>query len=126
LPLKQRAKRKPRWRLSGRAEADIVHILTISEQRWGIEGMARYSATLVAAMRQVAADPEGFATRDRSELMSGIRSFGIRHVRVPTKSKVKKPVHVLYYRAVEPGLIEIVRVLHEHMEPSRHLSENDD
>jgi plasmid stabilization system protein ParE len=30
---------------------------------------------------------------------------------------------VLYYRVVTPDLIEIVRVLHERMEPSRHLSE---
>jgi toxin ParE1/3/4 len=30
-------------------------------------------------------------------------------------------VHVLYYRVLAPGLIEIVRVLHERMEPSRHL-----
>jgi plasmid stabilization system protein ParE len=33
---------------------------------------------------------------------------------------------VLYYRAVAPGLIEIVRVLHERMEPSRQLSEISD
>jgi plasmid stabilization system protein ParE len=32
-------------------------------------------------------------------------------------------VHVLYYRAVAPGLIEIVRVLHERMEPRWHLRE---
>jgi len=34
---------------------------------------------------------------------------------------VKKPVHVLYYRAIQSGVIEIVRVLHERMEPSRHF-----
>jgi plasmid stabilization system protein ParE len=28
---------------------------------------------------------------------------------------------VLYYRVLVPGLIEIVRVLHERMEPSRHV-----
>ena len=32
-----------------------------------------------------------------------------------------RPVHILYYRIIQPGLIEIVRVLHERMEPSRHL-----
>ncbi len=30
-------------------------------------------------------------------------------------------VHVLFYRVVRPGLAEIVRVLHERMEPSRHF-----
>ena len=32
-----------------------------------------------------------------------------------------RPVHVLYCRAVAPGLVEIVRVLHERMEPGRHV-----
>jgi len=31
------------------------------------------------------------------------------------------PVHMLYYRVIQPGLVEIVRVLHERMEPSRHF-----
>ena len=30
---------------------------------------------------------------------------------------------MLYYRVAEEGVIEIVRVLHERMEPSRHLDE---
>jgi toxin ParE1/3/4 len=34
---------------------------------------------------------------------------------------VTGPVHVLYYRVVRPNLVEIVRVLHVRMEPSRHL-----
>jgi toxin ParE1/3/4 len=37
---------------------------------------------------------------------------------------VKQPVHVMSYRAVRPGVIEIVRILHERMEPSRHLDRN--
>jgi toxin ParE1/3/4 len=36
-------------------------------------------------------------------------------------AKVRKPVHVLFYRVHESGLVEIVRVLHERMEPSRHI-----
>jgi toxin ParE1/3/4 len=34
---------------------------------------------------------------------------------------VRRPAHVLYYRALTPDLIEIVRVLHERMDPSRHM-----
>lgn len=32
-------------------------------------------------------------------------------------------MHVLYYRVAAKGMIEIVRVLHERMEPNRHLDE---
>jgi hypothetical protein len=33
-------------------------------------------------------------------------------------------MRILYYRAVAPELIEIVRVLHECMDPGRHLRES--
>ena len=32
-------------------------------------------------------------------------------------------MHVLYFRAVAPDLIEIIRVLHERMEPARQIGE---
>ena len=110
-----------RFRLSRLAEADLAHILATSAERWGTQGRRRYAAIIAAAMRRVAADPEGPATRDRAELSPGIRSFHLRHARGDDpEAKVRRPAHVLYYRAVAPGLIEIVRVLHERMEPSRH------
>jgi toxin ParE1/3/4 len=88
--------------------------------RWGVEGRRRYAAILAAAMRKVAADPDGPATRDRPELAPGIRSFNIRYARVDDpKEKVRRPV---YYRVIKPGLIEIVRVLHERMDPRRRLT----
>ena len=61
---------------------------------------------------------------DRSELFDGIRSFHIRHSRNESReAPVGDPVHVIFYRALEPGLVEIIRVLHERMEPSRHVDE---
>jgi toxin ParE1/3/4 len=112
-----------RFRLSHPAQADLANLLSTSAERWGAEAKRRYSAILAAAMRRVAADPQGRGTRDRADLLPGIRSFHIRHAGGDNpETKVKRPVHILYYRVVRPGLIEIVRVLHERMEPSRHLS----
>ena len=111
-----------RYRLSHLAEGDLAHILATSEERWGTEGRRRYAAILAAAMRRVAADPNGPAMRDRAELSPGIRSFHVRHARSDNpEAKVRRPVHVLYDRTVAPDLIEIVRVLHERMEPSCHV-----
>ena len=113
-----------RFRLSRLARADLARILATSAERWGAEGRRRYAALIAVAMRQVANDPEGRATRGRDDLLRGVRSFHVRHARADDlKPKVKKPVHILYYRAVAPGLVEIVRVLHEHMEPSRLVGE---
>lgn len=74
-------------------------------------------------MRRVARDPKAAMTRNRAELLRGLRSYHIRYAQAAADLNVKRPVHVLFYRAVRPGLIEIVRVLHERMEPSRHIED---
>jgi len=60
--------------------------------------------------------------RQRSDLLPGIRSFHIRDARsqgpVP---KIKRPVHIIYYRLIAPDIVEIVRVLHERMDPGHHM-----
>lgn len=78
-------------------------------------------------MRQAASEPQGRMTRDRGELLRGVRSLHLRHVRMADLAgRVKRPVHSLYYRAIAPDLIEILRVLHERMEPGLHLSETEE
>ena len=111
-----------RYRVSRQARGDLARILATSAQTWGEEGRRRYAALLAAAMRRAASDPEGRMTRDRSELLHGLRSLHLRYVRVDDPpDRVKRPVHCLYYRPIEPGLIEIIRVLHERMDPTLHL-----
>jgi toxin ParE1/3/4 len=116
-----------RFRLSLLARTDIAQILATSAEQWGLEGRRRYAAILAAGLRKVAAEPEGPTTRDRADLLDGVRSFHLRNARAPiAKAKVKRPAHVLYYRVVQTGLVEIARVLHERMEPSRHVSAEND
>src|SRR5438874_408989 len=103
-----------RFRLSRLAQADVAQILAASAERWGPEGRRRYAALLAAALRAVALDPEGRMSTARTELSRGLRSFHLRHARGPA-ARVGRPVHVLYYRAVQPAVVEIVRVLHERM-----------
>jgi toxin ParE1/3/4 len=111
-----------RFRLAQPAQNDLANILATSADRWGADGRHRYARLFAAAMRMVAANPDGPLTRTRDELSPGLRSFHLRHARGNApQANVKKPVHVLYYRATHPGIIEVVRVLHERMEPSRHF-----
>jgi toxin ParE1/3/4 len=112
------------FRLASPAQVDLVNILSTSAERWGAEGRQRYAAVLIAAMRQVAAEPEGPLTRKRPELRSDLRSFHVQSARRPAQAaKGRKPVHVLYYRIAAKGVIEIVRVLHERMDRRRHVEE---
>jgi len=111
-----------RYRLSGPAKADISSILRTGETQHGRDARIRYRGLLTAALQRIASDPQGRSTMDRSELFSGLRSLHIRHSRNESrKAPVGEPVHVIFYRDVEPGLVEIVRVLHDRMEPSRHV-----
>ncbi len=73
-------------------------------------------------MRTVAENPDTPLSQERNDLLRGTRSFHVRHARSPSRSPVRSPVHIIFYRVAEPGLIEILRVLHEHMEPDRHLA----
>jgi toxin ParE1/3/4 len=113
-----------RYRLTKSAKADIGSLLRTSAAVHGREARTRYEALLLAALRRVARDPEGLSTIARQDLRPGMRSFHIRHSRSDSsEAPVGDPVHVIFYRAVTPGLVEIVRVLHERMEPSRHVGE---
>ena len=111
-----------RYRLSGPAKADISSILRISETRHGRDARTRYRGLLTAAMRRIAADPQGRLTSDRSELLAGLRSLHIRHSRNESReAPVGEPAHVIFYRVAGPDVVEIVRILHDRMEPSRHI-----
>jgi toxin ParE1/3/4 len=90
----------------------------------GAEARVRCRALLTAAMRRIAADPQGRATVDHGDIFEGVRSFHISHSRGESReAAVGEPVYVIFYRVRDPGLIEIVRVLHERMEPGRHVNE---
>ena len=116
-----------RFRVARRAQTDLMIILGDSAEKWGAEASRRYGLVLMRAMRQVASDPEGRFTRPRPELRPGLRSFHVRHVRQNGRQPaVKRPVHVIYYRVAEPGLVEIARILHERMEPASQFETGSD
>jgi len=101
------------------AKADVAQILAASRERWGEEGRARYDRLLVAAMRMIARAPAGPMTRDHSAMSPGMRSLHLRHAR--RGLGVHSPVHVIYFQ-VTADLIEVIRVLHERMEPAGHIA----
>ena len=104
------------------ARADIANFLTVSAERWGGDARRRYAALLAAAFRLAASMPHRKLTRDRGNLLRGLCSLHLRHVNTEDLgSSVKSPVHVIYFRILDSELIEIVRVLHERMEPNRHV-----
>lgn len=107
-----------RIRISGPAGADIARALATSRERWGDDAHARYTTLLAEALKGLARKPSPPTSKARSELGDGVRSFHVRHVR--GSAGVKEPVHVVFYRVAGERL-EVVRVLHERMEPTLHV-----
>lgn len=112
-----------RYRLSEAAQSDILDILAWSQEQFGDGARTRYEVLIVAALRDVAAQPDRPGSIERPELGAAVRSWHLRLSRERARTEngvVRHPRHFLIYRP-EPGQVVIGRVLHDAMELARHL-----
>jgi toxin ParE1/3/4 len=110
-----------RYRLSAFAQADVIEILAWTQAQFGEAARLRYEALLVAALRDIATQPDRPGSIERPELGAGVRSWQLRLSRGRTdEGAVRRPRHFLIYRS-EPDLLVVGRVLHDAMELARHL-----
>ena len=94
-----------RFILSPLAQSDFDTIWATSEANWGIDQAEVYTRLLWRHIETIATHPAiGQAC---PEIRAG-------YYRYPAGQ------HVLFYRFVDGG-VDIVRVLHERMEPGRHI-----
>lgn len=112
-----------RYRLSEAAQGDGLGILAWTHERFGETARLRYESLIVAALRDVASQPDRPGSLARPELGAGVRSWHLRlsreHMK-PGVGIVHRPRHFLVYR-LQPGLVIVGRVLHDAMELARHL-----
>ena len=112
-----------RYRLSDSAQADVLDILAWTHEELGEAARLRYESLIVAALRDVATQPDRPGSIARPELGAGVRSWHLRlsrnHVAAGAEP-VRRPRHFLLYR-IEPALVVVGRVLHDAMELARHL-----
>ena len=112
-----------RYRLSDAAQADVIDILAWTQEQFGEAARLRYESLIVAALRDVATQPDRPGSIERQELGAGVGSWHLRlsRDRVGTGAgAVRRPRHFLIYRS-EPALLVVGRVLHDAMELARHL-----
>ena len=88
-----------------KAEQDLIDIWVYTYERWGEAQADRYLDELDAGLRTLRRFPEMGA--DYSHVRTGYRRYSINH-------------HRIFYRLTERS-IEIVRVLHESMDPEPYL-----
>ena len=96
-------------RFSSLARADLAEISTYTQNRWGKEQKAIYLGQVKNSLQTLLDLPRTGIERD--DIAVGLHSRA-------TGS------HIIYYRISEPGL-EVLRVLHQRMDPKRHLLQGD-
>jgi toxin ParE1/3/4 len=93
------------YTLTQGARRDLDSITAHSVREWGREQAVHYAQDLRSAIEMIAANP--LRGRSRDEIRKGYFS-------VPRGS------HIIFYRRTSDG-VEVVRILHQRMEPGRHL-----
>ncbi len=112
-----------RYRLSNVAQVDVLNILAWTHEQFGEAARLRYESLIVAALRDVATEPDRPGSTARPELGAGVRSW---HLQLSRKhgaagaEPVRRPRHFLIYR-FEPTVLVVGRVLHDAMELAQHL-----
>ncbi|MCD6675251.1 MAG: type II toxin-antitoxin system RelE/ParE family toxin [Burkholderiaceae bacterium] len=112
-----------RYRLSVAAQHDLIAILAWTHEHFGAAARKRYEKLIVTALRDVATQPDRPGNVVRAELGDGVRSWHLRLSRGrarPIAGIVRRPRHFLIYR-IEGDIVAVARVLHDAMEPARHL-----
>lgn len=98
----------PAFTLTNMAKADLKEIATFTQNRWGRKQRNLYLQMLDISFQQLAANP--LKGKDCSDIRIGYR-------------KLNSGSHVIFYRQALADTIEIVRILHGHMDIETRLSE---
>ncbi len=94
------------FQLRQAAVLDLVNIGVQGREEWGEPQMKRYLAKLHHAFETIGDWPK--IGRARDEISPGLRSLHEGH-------------HTIYYELDARGHADILRILHEHMDPDTHL-----
>ncbi len=94
------------YRFRPRARQDVEAIWEYTRDTWGHEQARRYLSRLHAVCEELTASPQIGKACD--EVFDGLRSF-------PAGK------HLVFYLVTDDG-IEVVRVLHQRMDPDVHLA----
>lgn len=93
------------YRLTPAAQRDLSEIWDFTEGRWDIRQAEKYITEIRAAIERIATDPERGRTCD--EIREGYRRYGIGS-------------HLVFYVETATS-VDIIRILHQRMDPTRHL-----
>lgn len=104
---------------TAKAVEDIESCLLWSAENFGIPAARRYRVLLEVALLAILEYPELRGSKLVEVFDGKVRTYHLRHSRkdAPVGGLiVKNPRHIIVYRTVGDGPIELLRVLHERMD----------
>jgi toxin ParE1/3/4 len=103
-----------RVRLAEQAERDLLDIAHWTVANFGQRQAEQYMDTISLAIESLIDGPDVLGARAREELAPGVRT--LHAARLSRKAR-----HFVVFRISGPQTLDVLRVLHDSMELSRHL-----
>ena len=97
------------YRLTRKALQDLDDIWYYTVDKWSEQQADSYYNMLTASCQKIATNPNLYGKR-YDGIFDGLRGF-----------KVGK--HLLFYRILDDDVVEIIRILHEHMDLQNSINE---
>lgn len=107
-----------RYKLTETASVDIKGVADYTADNFGPAMRTTYNDLIRLGVASIVSDPNRHGVRVASHLGDGVHIYHLRHVR---QTRVKSPRHMIIYRLSSSGFITILRVLHDRMDPHRHV-----
>ena len=97
----------PTFKVSRKARDDLIEIGRYTQVEWGVAQRNIYLKQMDDCFHQIAATPN--------------IGFSCDYIK-PGYKKFPQGSHIIFYKLNRVGTVEIIRVLHKHMDVSAHLS----
>jgi toxin ParE1/3/4 len=101
-------------RLASRAEQDFFEVVRWTTDNFGPQQAAVYAETLSLAIGVLAKGPEILGTQRRDEIANGILTLHVAR-------QGRKGRHFVVFRISGATTIDVLRLLHDSMDLTRHL-----
>lgn len=112
------------YTISTPARSDILTALTQCQTQSGTTCRQRYQHLIFTALEDITVAPFRIGSSFRDEISPGVRSFHLAYslsrADAP-EGTVQAPQHVIFYRATDDQVIDVIRLVHESMESRLHL-----
>ena len=108
-------------KLSNEASADIDAIWDYTAETYTVEQARDYLTLIDQGLDDIEAYPERPTSLKRPEFGESVRSYHIELSKKRSGTRTRSPRHVIYYTLKYQGIILVLRVLKDDMDPGLHL-----